>query len=68
MLQTFLLALAFVAICVLLLGVRIFFFNAKFPHFHISGNKEMIKKGIGCVESQDAEARKRNPMAVNERD
>ncbi len=67
MLYTVLLALAVVAACVLLLGVRIFFADGRFPHFHISGNKEMKKRGIDCVESQDRRARRRSPFAVDER-
>ena len=66
MLYTILLALAVVAVCVLLLGVRIFFVDGRFPHFHISGNKEMKKRGIDCVESQDKRARRRSPFAVDE--
>ena len=66
MLNTILLSLGFVAACVLLLGVRVFFVDGKFPHFHISGNKEMRRKGIDCVESQDKRARTRSPFAVDE--
>ena len=35
---------------------------------HVSGNKEMQKRGIGCVQSQDREARKENKHAIAERD
>ncbi len=65
-LYTVLLALAVVTACVLLLGIRIFFVGGRFPHFHISGNKEMQKRGIDCVESQDRRARRRSPFAVDE--
>ncbi len=67
MLPTLLLALLIVAICVVLLGVKIFFFGKKFPHFHISGNKDMKERGIDCVESQDKQARTPSPLAVKER-
>ena len=33
---------------------------------HVSGNKEMRKRGIGCVQSQDREAQKKNPHAIPE--
>jgi hypothetical protein len=33
---------------------------------HVSGNKEMQKRGIGCVQSQDREARKKNKHAIAE--
>ena len=33
---------------------------------HVSGNKEMQKRGIGCVQSQDREARKVNKHAIAE--
>jgi hypothetical protein len=33
---------------------------------HVSGNKEMRKRGIGCVQSQDREARKKNKHAIAE--
>ncbi|MBE6288637.1 MAG: hypothetical protein E7100_00120 [Bacteroidaceae bacterium] len=67
MLYTLLITLAVVGVCVLLLGIKIFFTKAgKFPHFHISGNKEMMKRGIDCVESQDRNARKPSRLGVIE--
>ncbi|MDD3405357.1 MAG: hypothetical protein EOM76_01985 [Sphingobacteriia bacterium] len=47
-----------VLLAVLLLGIRVFFTKkGKFPNIHIGQNKAMRKKGIGCVTSQDKEAR-----------
>lgn len=67
MLKVVLLTLLIVAISVALLGVKVFFFkNGRFPHYHISGNKEMYKRGITCVESQDKAARQRPLRAVDE--
>ena len=43
-------------------------FKRKFPNTHVSGNKEMRKRGIGCVQSQDREARKENPQRKAERE
>lgn len=41
--------------------------NGKFPNIHVGRNPAMRKRGIGCVEEQDAQARMDNPLAVNER-
>ena len=65
MLETIYLTLAFVAICVFLLCIGIII-KGKFPSMHVSGNKEMRKRGIGCVQSQDREARKVNKHAIKE--
>jgi len=43
-----------VGLCVLLLGIRIFFVkNGKFPNTHIEGNKLLKDKGIHCANAQD---------------
>lgn len=68
MLDTILISLLIVTICVALLGVNVFFTKSRrFPNLHVSGNKALRKKGIGCAQSQDREARKANPLAVRER-
>ena len=41
--------------------------NGKFPNIHVGRNPAMRKRHIGCVEEQDREAQKVNPMAVNEK-
>ena len=66
MLETIYLTALIVAICLILLCIGLFF-NRKFPNTHVSGNKEMRKRGIGCVQSQDREARKENPYRIAER-
>lgn len=69
MLDTILITLLIVAICVALLGVNIFFTKKKkFPNTHVSGNKALRKKGIGCVQSQDREARQKNKLAIREKE
>ncbi len=69
MLDTILITLLIVAICVALLGIRIWFVKGgKFPNTHVSGNKTLRKKGVGCVQSQDREARKKSKFAVNEKE
>ena len=53
MLGTLLITLLIVAICIVLLGVKVFFVKGgKFPNGHVSGNKAMRDRGIGCVQSQ----------------
>ena len=65
MLETIYLTAAIVAICVFFLCIGIIL-KGKFPSMHVSGNKEMQKRGIGCVQSQDREARKKNKHAIAE--
>lgn len=68
MLRTLLFTLLIVAICVALLAIKIIVKkNGRFPNIHVGGNKEMRKRGIKCVQSQDRDARRPNPMAVKER-
>ena len=66
MLETIYLTALIVAISFILLGIGILF-KRKFPNTHVSGNKEMRKRNIGCVQSQDREARKKNPHRIAER-
>lgn len=67
MLGTLLITLLIVAVCILLLGVKVFFVKGgKFPNGHVSGNRAMREKGIGCVQSQDREARQRPRFSIEE--
>lgn len=68
MLETILITLLIVAICIVLLGIRILFRRGKFPNTHVSGNKALRKKGIGCIQSQDREARQKSKLAVKEKE
>ena len=46
MLGTLLITLLIVAICIVLLGVKVFFVKGgKFPNGHVSGNKAMRDRG-----------------------
>ena len=65
MLKTMVLTLLIVAACLLLLGIKVWL-GGKFPNSHVSGNKAMRERGIGCVQSQDREARKKNKHAIAE--
>lgn len=67
MLYTVLITLLIVAVCVLLLGLKIFFVKGgKFPNGHVSGNKAMRDRGIGCVQSQDREAQSKSRFSIDE--
>lgn len=52
----------FVAIALLLLGIRVFFVRGgRFPDTHIESSKALQRKGIGCANKQlEDEANKRN--------
>lgn len=67
MLYTLLITLLIVAICILFLGVKVFFTkDGKFPNSHVSGNKAMRERGIGCVQSQDREAQRKPRFNIEE--
>lgn len=66
MLDTILITLLIVAICLVLLGVKVFFTkNGKFPNGHVSGNKALRDKGIDCVQSQDREAQNKRSFPID---
>lgn len=58
--------LLIVALSVALLAVRLFF-GRGFVATHVGQSRAMRRRGIHCVQSQDAAARKPNPKKVNER-
>lgn len=53
--KTFLAALVFVGLAVLLLGINIFLFRKPFPNGEISTNPEMQKRGIKCAKQEELE-------------
>ena len=66
--KTFFTVIVFLLAAVVLLSVSILLKkNGKFPNIHVGSNPAMRKHKIGCVESQDKQAQKSNPMAVKER-
>ena len=66
--KTFLTVVIILLVAVALLSANILLKkNGKFPNIHVGSNPAMRKRGIGCVESQDKQAQKSNPMAVNEK-
>ena len=67
MIKVLLLTTLIVAICMMLMAVTILIKkNGRFPNTHVGGSKAMRKRGVKCVQSQDKDARKDNPMAVKE--
>ena len=68
MLKVALLTAGIVAISIALLCVKLIVLpNGKFASSHISGNKEMRKRGIHCVQSMDRMMRRETPLKVKER-
>ncbi len=69
MFDTVLITLLIVAICLVLLGAKVFFSKGgEFPDGHVGGNKALREKGIGCIQSQDREARLARRTAIAERE
>ena len=63
MLYTILITLLIVAICLGLLGIKVFFTKGgKFPN----GNKALRERGISCAQSQDREAQKKRRFSIDE--
>lgn len=68
MVKTLIMAVAFLLAGIALLSIGIWARkDGKFPNIHVGRNPAMRKRGIGCVEAQDAQARRPNPLAVNEK-
>lgn len=68
MIETLVITVLIVAICMALLAIKILFKrNGRFPNTHVSGSKAMREQGITCVQAQDREARQRKRLAVAER-
>lgn len=66
MVKTFLLCAVIIGLCILLLCIQILLKkNGQFVKTHVSQSKEMRKRGISCVQSQDFAARHRK-KAVKE--
>lgn len=69
MVETLVITLLIVAICIALLGLKIFFVKGgKFPSGHVSGNKALRERGIGCAQSQDREAQQKPRFSIEERE
>jgi hypothetical protein len=66
MLKEIVLVLLIIAIAVLLLSVRLLFGKKEFVHTHVEGNPDMERRGIGCVKSQDRQARLNGGLKIKE--
>ena len=54
--DTILISIGVVALCIVLLGIRVFFVKGgKFPSSHIHDNPAMRKKHIGCALREEME-------------
>lgn len=52
--KVFLLSILILALCVLLLGVKVFFVRGgKFPSGHVHSSPELRRRGIGCASGID---------------
>ena len=66
--KTFLTVTLLLLVAVALLSVSILIKkNGRFPNIHVGSNPAMRKRKIGCVEAQDKQAQKSNPLAVSEK-
>ena len=63
--KIFLLTLLVLAVAVVMLSVGILF-RGRFSNSHVSGNPALRRKGIGCVQSQDREARRKPRFSLTE--
>lgn len=53
---TILITIAVIALCIILLGVKVFFVkNGKFPSSHLHDNPVMRKNHIGCAYREETE-------------
>ncbi len=61
MLKLLLLSTVVIALCIIMMCIgMILKKNGSFPKTHVSQNKELRKRGITCVQSQDYAARHKN--------
>lgn len=68
MIKILLITLLIVAISFLLLGLNLLLFkNRKFPNGHVSSNKHLRNKGVGCVQSQDREEQNTEKERIKQR-
>lgn len=66
MLRTILIVIGLMLLAMVLLSVRVLLKkNGRFRSMHISDSKAMRERGIGCVQSQDRNARKTNANKID---
>ena len=60
MVKLFIIIFGLLSISIVLLSINIIVKkNGKFPNGHVGGNKEMQKRGIKCIQSQDRDERRK---------
>ncbi len=66
MLKTLLIVTGLLLLAVAMLSVRVILKkNGRFRSMHISDSKAMRERGIGCVQSQDRNARRQNTNKID---
>ncbi len=67
MLKLALISVIIIGMCIVMLCIEMIVKkNGSFPKSHVSQNKELRKRGITCVQSQDFEQRhKKQPIKQN---
>lgn len=57
--KLFIIIFGLLSISIILLSINIIVKkDGKFPNGHVGGNKEMQKRGVKCIQSQDRDERK----------
>lgn len=65
-LKLLLITVLILLLAMMLLSVRVLLKkNGRFRSMHISDSKAMRDRGIGCVQSQDRQARRSNPKRID---
>ncbi len=68
MLKTMLIVILLLGAGLVLMSVKILLKkNGRFPNTHVGHNPAMRKNKVGCIQSQDFQARRENRMAVSEK-
>lgn len=63
--KVFLVSIGLIALVFAALGIKILVEkNGKFPHTHVGGNKELIKRGIYCAQTWDKIEQKKAKKAM----
>ena len=63
MITVFIITFILIVVCVLLLGIKVFFTkNGTFPSTHIGGNGKIKEKGISCAQAQDFQERSQEDL------
>ncbi len=60
MLKTVLITIIFVALCVVLLGVKVLFVKGgRFPSGHVHDNAALRRQGISCASARERQPKKK---------